>query len=199
MISKKKVLWILCLFLWAGSLGYSSDNPVPQENQKMKKNSVFSSDNPAFDFVFDYPAIGWPVDVSEGLGYHVVYLKGPVDKEKSFTTLIEIVVKPRKDGKTAADLIQALLGRVRSWPKFKLMNQKEVRVGGRQASSLIFESEERLPMESSQAKPVAVGEQTIFFTSSDKVYRLSFHVLADRREAYVPVFEGVLKSFKFKE
>lgn len=199
---KRSLALLLSLFLFLGVVTwYVVYNDSLRESEKMQKNNIFQSENPAFDFSFEYPATGWSLDESQGRTekYDAVYLKGPVDEEKQFRFLIEVVVKPLQKGGAPADLLQAFLGRVSPWPKFKLVSKKEATIGGEKAFSAIYESEERLPIESLNGKPTMIKEQTIFLTRKDRSYRFSFHALADQWDASSPAFKQVLKTFKFKE
>jgi len=167
----------------------------------MSSFQVFESVTPDFNFVFEYPLTNWSLDDSQGRSekYHAILLRGPINEEKRFRDLIELVVKPTKDAQSSQELQEDFLKRVSVWPKFKEVDKKVIRVGGVEARSLIFEFEERLPMESLQAIPTMLKEQTVFLIKGDKSYRLSLHALSDEWRTQGAVFEHLLKTFKFKD
>lgn len=201
--SIKKKWLVLSFFIFASIAGYffygrSFQKP---EDVKMGKNAVFVSKDPILNFTFEYSQKEWLPRESQGRKekYSAVYLKGPFDPEKKFITLIEVVVKSLEPGKTASDLLDAFLKRVSDWPKFKVIHKKTMDIEGEKAFSVIFESKVLLPIESLDAKPMMVEEQVIFMVKNNRSYRFSFHTLADRWKDYLPAFERVLKTFKFKK
>jgi hypothetical protein len=198
---KKSILFVFALFLFAGVIWILIYNNPSSEGGKMPKSVVFISKNPTLDFIFEYPATGWSSDESQGRTekYDAVRLKGPVDEERRFGTLIEIVVKPLAATGTYLESLEALLKRVSAWPKFKMVSKTEMKIGGEKAFSAIYESEERLPMEDLNAKPVTIKRWTLFLAKDDKIYRFSFHVLAEQWKDYAAAFKQVLETFKFKE
>lgn len=198
---KKSVLWITSFFLMAGVAWYLFYNHPLSGGGDMRKSTVFSGGNPAFDFTFEYPIAGWSFNESQGRTekYDALYLKGSVDEPTRFRTLIEIVVKPLPTTGGPAELLGAFLKRAGSWPKFKVLDQREVELGGGKAFSAVYESEARLPMEDLNAKPVMIKEQSLFLVRKDKLYRFSLHSLAEQWEDPAAAFEQVLGTFKFKD
>ncbi|MFH0984762.1 MAG: hypothetical protein V1882_04430 [Candidatus Omnitrophota bacterium] len=198
---EKSIFWVVSLFIMAGVAGYLFCNHPLAEGGDMRKSTVFSGGNPAFNFTFEYPIAGWSLDESQGRTekYDALYLRGSVDESTRFRTLIEIVVKPLPATGGPAELLGAFLKRAGNRPKFKVLNQREVDLGGEKAFSAIHESEARLPMEDLKAKPVMIKQQTLFLARKDKLYRFSLHSLAEPWKDHAAAFEMVLRTFKFKD
>lgn len=174
--------------------------PIPKPGDlKMGNRVFFVGKDPALNFTFEYSSREWSPRESQGRTekYSVVYLRGPVDVEKRFATLMEVVVKPLGKEGTASELRDVFLKRITAWPKFKLIRKETMDVGGKKAFSATYESEVRLPIESLDAKPAMVREQAVFIISKDKSYRLSFHALADQWDNTFPAFERLLRTFQF--
>ncbi len=191
--------------LLAGAIAYNFDDYFPRGTEQKRKNmvqyAIFQSANPAFDFTFEYPKVKWSPEETQGRieKYDTVRLKGPVDLEKKFMTLISVTVKLEETGKTAADLLEEYIKMISGGPKFRVLSKKRIEVGGERASSGLFEHEARLPMDSLDAAPVMVDEQTVFWVRNGRSYRITFRVLAAQQKTNLPVFEHVLRTFKFKK
>jgi hypothetical protein len=195
--TRTKILLSILLILLAAYYFYARSL---QGGMTMEKQNIFLSTNPAIDFTFEYPKEGWTLTEAQGRKekYDAVYLRGPLNNEKRFVTLIELVVKPLETGQTVSELLDSFLARVNRLPKFKLIYKKNINVGGSQAASAAYETEARLPMYTLHSQPTRIEERTVFLTKGQKAYRISFHVLAVQARVYQPAFERVLKTFRFK-
>lgn len=197
----KAGLFLLIAVLGLGAAAYFFYHRSPGGDLMMDENKALSMQDPAFDFTFQYPSQGWGFSASQGRSeaYQAVYLRGPVDARTNFATLAEIAVKTAGAEETAKGLRENFLKRVEAWPEFQVIGKKELKVDGETGASVIWEHEAFLPMESLSAKPVMVSEETVFLVRGGKTYRIAFHALSAQRKEYSPVFEKVLKTFRFKE
>ncbi len=202
---KKLALFLTTVILlaFAGYAFYFSQklDHKPRAEMAMAKQTVFLSKNPAFDFSFEYPEGEWRPRESQGRKqkYDSLYLQGPIDKLNEFAGLIVLTVKPLEAGMSASDLLEAYLTTASNLKKFKILSRKSMSVGGEKAFAAICEQEMLLPREKLDAKPVQVRQSTIFLVRGDKSFEFSFIFTAAQYSIYKPVFEHILKTFKFKE
>lgn len=202
---KKRWLFLagIIFFTAMGYVIYSSgelDRKLETEIA-MEKQTVFLSKNPAFNFSFDYPEGEWKPSETQGRRqkYDSLYLQGPVDKINEFAILIAITVKPLQEGETASGLLESHLNMSSNLKKFKIVNKSTLDLGGEKAFSAMFEEEMLLPREKVDAKPVQVLHQTLFLANSGRSYELTFMSTVNQWKEHLPVFEQVLKTFKFKK
>ena len=163
------------------------------------KTKQFVAQNPALDFTFAYPENGWiPTEAQGSAGeYDLVYLRGPVNKEVKFSTLIHVTVKPLKQNDTAANLLEAYLRTDSNLSKFKVLHKGPRKIGGINAAEAFYEYES-FPLYDMRAKPVFLRGTRVYLIRKDRSYEFEFEALASEYDAYVAVLEEVLKTVEFK-
>ena len=198
---KIMIFLVLSAVIVVAVLGYAIYRQRAQEETSMGKNAVFVSENPAFDFTFEYPSKEWSLQEEQGRRqkYNAVYLRGPIDSANDFATIIAITVKPLGEAKGASELLGAYLEMSSNLPKFKVLNKNDLSIGGEKAVSALYEQEMLLPRETLNAKPVAVNGHTVFLVKNEKAYEFTFLVIADQDKDYLPIFAHILKTFKFQK
>jgi hypothetical protein len=172
----------------------------PIQAQNMLKYTNFKTGNPSLDFTFEYPETGWVPAETAGRSekYDQVYLRGPVNKENGFTTLIHVTVRPLEAGRTAPDLLEAYLKTDSNLAKFKTLHKGTKKVGAKEAFFALYEYES-VPLFKMKAPPVLLKGQMVCLTRNGRSYELALEAIASQYGTYAPVFEHILKTFKFKE
>ncbi len=173
---------------------------APIQSRAAMKNHNFQSKNPVLDFTFEYPEKGWqPVEAQGSIEkYDQVYLQGPVNKENGFTTLIHATVRPLEVGKTAPDLLEACLKTDSNLTKFRILHKDVKEVGREKAFSVVYEYES-FPLFNMKAPPVLLRGQRVYLMRNGRSYELMIETVAAQYKDYAPIFENVLKTFKFKK
>lgn len=171
----------------------------PIQNQLMMKCKNFETKNPALDFTFEYPETGWTPAETTGRfeKYDQVYLRGPVDKKTKFTTLIHITVRPLEAGKTASDLLEAYLKIDSDLSKFEASHRETMNVGGEEAFSALCKYE-AIPSFDLSVPSASFKKRMVFVVKNGRSYEFTLNTFASQFDAYAPVLERILKTFRFK-
>lgn len=205
MLQKKgKYVFLILGFIMIGVVAIYSLNLLkvrePVQKQLMLKYKNFEAKDPVLDFTFEYPESGWAPVESQGRmeKYDLVYLRGPVDEKTKFTTLIHITVRPVEAGKTASDLLKDYLKIDSDLSHFKASRENTMTVGGENAISAFCEYE-AIPSYDIRVPSVAFKKQMVFIVKKGRSYEFTLNTFTSQFNAYAPVLEHVLKTFKFKK
>jgi hypothetical protein len=192
------IIIVCCLVVVACNLAqFKSAKPVQSATMSNYKN--FETKNPAFDFTFEYPKTGWKPAETAGRTekYEQIYLRGPVDEKTKFTTILNITVRPLKDGGTVADLLETYLKMDSNLGKFKVLHKEIKGIGGEKAFFAVS-TYEQVPLHRIDAAPVPFKKQMIFLVRNERSYEFTLVTIASQYNTYAPILEHVLKTFKFK-
>lgn len=198
--AKQWVLVLIAIILIGLAIYGSRHQFKPTQGKIMLKYKVFESKNPALNFTFEYPEVGWTPVESQGRTekYDLVYLSGPIDKEHGFTTLIHITEKPLKPNETSATLLERYLKMDSNLDKFKTLRKENKMVAGEQAASALYEYE-ATPLYRIKASPVLVKGKKIYLTRNGRSYEFTLETIGSQYNIYAPILEHVLTTFKFTE
>lgn len=199
-MESKKRLRKIFLSLTLGLIGLTTAYAVYifQEAQVLKKYATFLSKNPMLDFTFKYPA-DWKASETQGRSerYDAVYLNGPRDDDREFSIGISITVVPA-DGQSDSALLPEYLETTARFNNFELLSQKSRAIGGQKTSSATYQHTMRLPIDHVDATDVLIKGDTFFLRRGDRNYRVTFRGTAEQFDEYLPVFERMLKTFRFR-
>ena len=201
---KKKYIFLTLSFVMIGVVAIYGLNLLkvrePVQKQLMLKYKNFEAKDPVLDFTFEYPPSGWDPVESQGRieKCDLVYLRGPVDEKTKFTTLIHITVRPAVAGKAASDLLRDYLKIDSDLSHFKASRENTLSVGGEGAKSAFCEYE-AIPSYDVRVPAVAFKKQMVFIVKNGRSYEFTLNTFESQFNAYAPVLEHVLKTFKFKK
>ena len=206
MFSKKDTQRILSIFgmiALIGILAYSVGlikPSKPAQGSSMLKYKSFETQNPTFDFTFEYPATGWFPEESQGRveKYDVVYLRGPVDKNKKSGTLICVTIRPIGVEKIAPVLLKAYLKIDSNLDEFKVLRKEILKIGAREASAALCKYK-TIPSDRIKDPLVLFMKRMIFLVKDNRSYELTLITSAQQYDVCAPAFEHMLKTFKFKK
>ena len=172
----------------------------PIQGALVLKYKNFETKNPAIDFSFEYPEMGWtPVETAGRIEkYDQVYLRGPVDKKTKFTTVLNTTLRPLEAGKTAADLLETYLKTDSNLNKFKVLHKETREVGGEKAF-LATCTYEQVPLHRIDVPPVPLKKQMVFLVKGERSYEFTLVTIASQNDAYALVLKHVLETFQFKK
>jgi len=156
-------------------------------------------------FSFEHPK-EWTLRESVGSTekYFQVHLFGQIDKDVGFGPSVTVTVYPKKAAggtyATARDLADARTAVAEKLPGYERQEKRVRRLPcGVPAFEYRSVSIYRLPLYSPQAKDVPIREHLFFFEKGQKIYVLIYkNVVSDYWEA-APVFDRIVKTFRFKE
>ena len=199
----RRILLILGMITLVGVVFYSVGRlkfHKPIQGLGVMKYKTFKTQNPALDFTFEYPSRGWSFEESQGRmeKYDVVYLRGPVDKDKKSGTLIYVTVRPMGVDKSASALLESYLGIDSNLDEFKMLRKETVTVAREKASAALYQYK-TIPSVRIEDPLVLFKKRMIFSIRNDRSYELTLITSAAQYDICAPVFEHVLKTFKFKE
>jgi len=166
----------------------------------MPKYKNFETKNPALSFTFEYPETGWtPVETTgHREKYDQIYLRGPVDPKVKFTTIINITVKTTQADQGLTGLMENLLTVDSDLAKYKVIQKGAMEVAGEKALSALTVYEQT-PLYRTDLKPVQLKKRLVLLIKGDRSYKFTITTLASQDDTYAPIFEHVLKTFKFTQ
>jgi hypothetical protein len=203
MINGKRFFFIFAVLILITAVAYSFRFiKLPPKNQEagMSNFKIFETKNPVLNFTFEYPGTGWTPAESRGSveKYDLVYLKGPTDEKTKFTALIHITVRPLEAGKTASELLEAYLKIDSNLTQFETSHREAVKIDEEKAASALCEYK-AIPSYSLRVPFAAFKKRMVFVVKNDRSYEFTLNTLASKFNAYAPILEHVLKTFRFKK
>ena len=190
---------LLVVFIALATVFVIGQHPqVAPEAQKEEALKIYQSKNPALNFNFEYPAIGWTPKESQGTSqaYDAVQLLGPADAEKEYSAYFSVGVRTLKPEQLNEDFLSALVKESERFKGFRVLEEKKIRIEGRDHPSVTFEYMLRLPLWKKSAKDVLVKKTVVFITRGNRSYRISCGGTADQFKRYSPVFEKARETFR---
>jgi hypothetical protein len=160
---------------------------------------LFQGKNPPYNFTFEYPE-GWKMKETGYRGdYDRVEVMGSADKNPLFIPGIFITKRPRKDGHTAANLMSAWIKEESHYRNFKILDSKTFSMAGVQGLETRYRYAVSLPPWSVSARNVGVIKRKVVFIRGDAAYQITFSGTEEQHKIYRPVFDHVLKTFRFTD
>jgi len=156
-------------------------------------------------FSFDYPK-EWTLRESSGSTerYFQVHVFGPPEEASGFGPSVTVTVYPKRAAggahETARDLAEARTAVAAKLPNYKLLEKKVRRLPcGVTAFEYRAVSVYRLPLYHVEAKDVPVREHLLFLEKGESLYVLSYKNTVSTYWDAAPVFDRVIKTFRFEE
>ena len=170
---------------------------IKNSGRDHQKYQTFKSENPAFNFTFEYPET-WKIRETEGKTdpYAMVHATGPRDNQKEFSVGFFITVKDIEN-QTSDRLLADHLKSVERFKNFKIVEQKKNRINGETNPFAIYQYILMLPFQKIGAQAELVKTETGFVVQGEKSYHLNFVGTEKQFEKYKPVFQKVLTTFRF--
>lgn len=161
------------------------------------KLKTFEGTNPPFDFVFEYPE-AWKVkEVQPSEELNMVQVLGPRDPVTKVIPGIFFTVQTAKGKELDPAAIDAALQKEKRFKDFEEFPTKEELIGGAKALHLNFQYVLLLPMWSQNAKDTVLKRSEVYTLRDGKIYRIKLWMTEEQYKIYRPIFDHILKTFKF--
>lgn len=197
-VSRKRILLVVVVILFAGVVAsrYCNVSPNPTKGEVF---TIYKSKNPALDFTFEYPALGWTPKESQGTTqkYDAVQVLGPANAKQEYSVYISVGVRLLKPEQLSADLPGLFLEEKKRFKGFKVLEEKNIKIQNYDCPSATYEYFLRLPFWKKNAKDVLIKETTVFLTKDNRSYRISCAGTAEQFKQFSYAFEKAFKTFQF--
>jgi hypothetical protein len=163
------------------------------------KTKLFQMKNPPFDFTFEYLE-AWRVSERGYKGdYDMVEIMATGDKDRLVVPGMFITKKALQAGETVATLMASWLKKEGRYEDFTASSPKNFEIGGRKGLRAGYGYKMALPLGVVGAEKVSFKKGQVVVIKGGFSYQITFMGTDEQYNTYKPVFEHLLRTFKFKD
>lgn len=160
---------------------------------------VFISPNKRINFSFLFPS-SWVVRETQGEKgeYIQVLLRGPRNKDDTFSAGIAVTISPAKDS-NLEKYKDDLISRQQKLPVYRLIVNKRGYLGNVEAVDLFYAFALGLPLNSSAPKDTIISKRVVIFIRKGLAYRISCSAVKEDFGKFNSVFKNVVRTLEFSD
>lgn len=159
---------------------------------------VFQAEDPPFNFSFEYPS-SWKASTSRFTGeFDMISIMGPHEDKTKFTASFYIVKKTAA-GKRKEQLADDILKEKEELTGFKLLGRKNQKTPSGSMLDVEYQYDSKLPLYAPQRYDAVIQTKELFFIKGDFLYRFSFNGTQEQYKIFLPFFEHLVNTFRFKD
>ena len=180
------------------SKSFFTVNPVRMQALSTSvKLKLYQGKNPPYDFTFEYPEIWKKTERGYSGDYDMVEVMGSVDKNPLFIPGIFITKRSHKENDTLTGIMGVWIKEESRYSNFKILDSKSVFVAGVEGLETRYRYTLSLPPWAVSSQEVGVIKRQMVFIRGEATYQLTFSGTEEQQAIYQPVFDHVLKTFRF--